>query len=69
MGGAGGAEEGGKGGYEWEEDGTVGQVGDTGVGDEGDVGLGGGEEEAGSKGVKVGRGLHSKHLKVLMLPF
>ena len=69
MGGAGRAEEGGEGGYEGEEDGTVRQVRDIGVGDEGDVGLCGGEEEAGGKGVKVGGGLHSKHLKVLMLPF
>ena len=61
MGGAGGAEEGGEGGDEGEDEGAVGQVGRR-VGDEGDVGLGGGEEEAGSKGVEVGGGLHSKHL-------
>ena len=69
MGGAGGAEEGGEGGKEGEEDGAVRQVGRPRVGDEGDVGLGGGEEETRSKGVEVGGGLHSKHLKLLMLPF
>ena len=53
MGGAGGAEEEGEGGEEGEEEGTVGLVGRR-VGDKGDVDLGGGEEEAGSKGVKVG---------------
>ena len=68
MGRAGEAEEGGEGGEEGEEEGAVGGQGGR-VGDKGDICLGGGEEEAGSKGVKVGRGLHSKHLKVLMLPF
>ena len=58
MGGAGAAEEGGEGG---EEEGAVGGQGGR-VGDEGDVCLGGGEEEAGSQGVKVGGRLHSKHL-------
>ena len=58
MGGAGEAEEGGEGG---EEEGAVGGQGRR-VGDEGDVCLGWGEEESGSKGVKVGGGLHSKHL-------
>ena len=61
MGGAGEAEEGGEGGEEGEEEGAVGGQGGR-VGDEGDVGLGGGEEEAGSKGVEVGGRLHSKHL-------
>ena len=37
------------------------------VGDEGDVGLGGGEEEAGSKGVEVGGRLHSKHFQAKFL--
>ena len=61
MWGAGEAEEGGEGGEEGEEEGAVGGQGGR-LGDEGDVGLGGGEEEAGSKGVEGGGRLHSKHL-------
>ena len=61
MGRAGEAEEGGEEGEEGEEEGAVGGQGGR-VGDKGDICLGGGEEEARSKGVKVGGGLHSKHL-------